>query len=58
MTNREFAKEDFFVKCCIEANVEATKRQASKFIRGFGLAYTIGKMNLKSKKEDLKDESR
>jgi len=40
MNNREFAeKDEQFKKCCELAKVKPTKRQASKFRRGKGLAY-------------------
>jgi predicted HicB family RNase H-like nuclease len=38
--NREFAKSDEnFIKACEKAGVQPTRRQASKFRRGFGLAF-------------------
>ena len=40
MNNREFSKNDKeFIERCKKAKVEPTKRQASKFRRGKGLAY-------------------
>lgn len=39
MTNREFTKDENFIKCCEMANVKPTKRQASKYRRKMGLAY-------------------
>lgn len=40
MNNRIFAKEDIlFISCCKLAKILSTKRQASKFRRGKGLAY-------------------
>jgi hypothetical protein len=58
MTNKEFSKTDYFTKCCNEAKVDATRRQASKYRREEGLAYKIGKINLKSKEDNLKNESK
>jgi hypothetical protein len=40
MTNKEFAeKDEAFKEACAKVNLPATKRQASKWRRGFGLAY-------------------
>lgn len=40
VSNQEFAKlNDSFIQCCIDANVEATPRQASKFRNKKGAAY-------------------
>ena len=40
MTNKEFSlNEDLFKKCCEEAGIKATSRQASKFRNGKGLAF-------------------
>lgn len=42
MTNKEFAKKDnSFITACIEADVPATKRQASKYRNGYGAAYRV-----------------
>lgn len=42
LTNRTFAKnDDIFKKCCQEANIPDTKRQASKFRRNKGKAYKV-----------------
>jgi hypothetical protein len=38
ITNREFAKGEHFQLKCMEAKVEPTKRQASKYRRGLGKA--------------------
>lgn len=39
-THADFAKDNKqFKEACERANVKPTKRQASKFRRGFGLAY-------------------
>ena len=39
VTNGEFSKQDkLFRTCCELAEIEPTKRQASKFRRGFGKA--------------------
>lgn len=39
MTNQKFSKADrLFIEACKMANVEVTKRQASKFRRNIGLA--------------------
>jgi hypothetical protein len=39
VTNGEFSKQDkLFRTCCELAGIEPTKRQASKFRRGFGKA--------------------
>ena len=48
MTNREMTKNDkTFLKACENAGVDPTKRQASKFRRGMGLAYKIMKRTKK-----------
>lgn len=40
MTNRKFASQhQQFLAACTKAGVKPTKRQASKFKRGFGSAY-------------------
>jgi len=39
VTNRDFMKDDHFVKACEKAGTPVTKRQASKFRRGIGKAY-------------------
>lgn len=40
LTNKTFAQTDKrFLNACELANIPATKRQASKFRRNFGLAY-------------------
>lgn len=39
MTNKEFVSDQIFVKCCEEANIKPTRRQASKFRNQKGLAY-------------------
>ena len=42
LTNREFAQADAaFAVACSKAGIERTKRQASKFRRGVGRAYTM-----------------
>jgi len=42
VTNREFAKDDVsFNTCCERAGLEPTKRQASKWRRGKGKAYSF-----------------
>lgn len=46
MNNREFSKDDHFIKCCEKVNVKATKRQASKFKRKTGMAYKRGRLIL------------
>lgn len=38
VTNRELTKDKKFLDACSEAKVEPTKRQASKYRRGFGQA--------------------
>lgn len=44
-TNREFAKNnDAFMAACVEAGVETTSRQASKFRLGKGKAYQKGRV--------------
>lgn len=40
ITNREFAKVAHFQRACERAGVQPTKRQASKFRRGKGRAFT------------------
>jgi hypothetical protein len=40
VVNKEFSeKDEHFKKCCENAEVKATARQASKFRMGKGLAY-------------------
>lgn len=40
VTDREYAKTNKgFIKACKEADTEPTKRQASKYRRGQGIAY-------------------
>ena len=40
MTNAEFAKADKkFIEACEAAGIKSTRRQASKFLMGMGLAY-------------------
>jgi hypothetical protein len=39
MTNKEFTKDEIFVKCCEEAGTKVTRRQASKFRNGKGVAF-------------------
>lgn len=42
LTNRKFAKEDEkFLQACIDANVESTVRQASKYRNKKGRAYLM-----------------
>lgn len=42
MNNKTFSRENKeFIACCKKALVDPTMRQASKFRRGLGLAYTI-----------------
>lgn len=42
ITNRSFAEtNEMFKKCCELAKIKATKRQASKFKRNRGKAYTF-----------------
>lgn len=44
MTNKDFAKNnDEFKKACEKVKVEPTKRQASKWHMGKGLAYKEGR---------------
>ena len=44
MTNKEFAKTDpKFRAACERAGIEPTARQASKYRRGFGLAFQFSK---------------
>lgn len=40
--NRDYVTNDTFKKACEAAETPATKRQASKFRRGFGIAYEAG----------------
>ena len=40
MSNAAFAATDSFVAACAKAGVEPTAAQASKYRRGFGIAYT------------------
>jgi len=39
MTNKKYMKEPRFIKMCELANIEPTRRQASKFKNGKGRAY-------------------
>lgn len=40
VTNKKFAEMDeAFKNACIKANIQPTKRQASKFRRGKGIAF-------------------
>jgi len=39
VTNRQFKDDVYFIRCCQGANIKPTKRQASKFRRGKGLAF-------------------
>ncbi len=39
MTNKEFLKDKAFLECCKKANIEPSKRQASKFRNKKGIAY-------------------
>jgi hypothetical protein len=39
MTNKEFKKDNVFIKACELANVDTTTRQASKFRMGKGSAF-------------------
>jgi predicted HicB family RNase H-like nuclease len=49
VTNRKFFESDeYFIKACSEASVTPTKRQASKFRLGRGLAYKT----LKGRKDE------
>lgn len=44
MTNREFAEKDgAFNRACSRVGIQATKRQASKWRGGRGLAYKQGR---------------
>lgn len=46
MTHDEFMKtNDLFKKSCEKAGIKPTKRQASKFRRGLGLAFAHYKQN-------------
>jgi len=55
MTNAEFAKVDqAFIQGCVEASVEQTARQASKFRRGFGAAYNAMKKRPVASRVDQK----
>lgn len=45
MNNREFAKQPWFIKLCDEADVKATKRQASKYKLLKGRAYKCKERN-------------
>ena len=48
MTNREFSTtSDQFQEACLEAGVKVTKRQASKFRRGTGLAFKMLPANIR-----------
>jgi len=50
-TNKEFAAVgDLFRKACTMAGIEPTARQASKWRRGFGLAYQTYLNNKKALK--------
>lgn len=40
-TNREFSQNETFQAKCQEAGVQPTKRQASKFRRGYGKAAQV-----------------
>ena len=40
ITNRAYANTEAFQQKCSDVGVKPTKRQASKFRRGMGLAYT------------------
>ena len=43
MTNKDFAKLDWFKKKCVGAGVQATKRQASKFRNSKGTVFALGR---------------
>ena len=42
-TNKEFTKDSNFIQACSSAGIPPTKRQASKFRRKKGLAWTSSK---------------
>ena len=41
MNNREFMTDSNFINACDNAGIPVTKRQASKFRQGKGLAYKL-----------------
>lgn len=52
-TNHHFSTTDkAFIKACKSAGIPATSRQASKFLRGMGLAWKV----LSKKIEVIKDD--
>jgi hypothetical protein len=61
MTNHEFAKKDpLFLEACSLANVQPSRRQASKFRLGKGTAYPFrltAAAILKSKEAEVTDET-
>lgn len=50
MTNKEFSKENKnFNEACLNAGINPTKRQASKFRRGKGVAWKSQTPNMEKK---------
>lgn len=41
LSNREFSKQEAFVNACEKAGVKPTVRQASKFRRKYGAAFSV-----------------
>ena len=57
---KEVEESDWFKKCCEAVDVKATRRQASKFINGRGLAFTKGReiVKLKDKQEKFTNDNK
>lgn len=43
MKNKDFTKDEYFIKCCKAVEIEPRIRQASKFQNRQGLAYKKGR---------------
>ena len=43
MDNKDFAKDEYFVRCCESVGIKSTARQAGKFRRRTGIAYIKGR---------------
>ena len=52
MTNKDFTSQPAFVNACKEAGTSPTARQASKYRRKRGLAFTVGLPRLVKKQEE------
>ena len=58
VSNRAFLPDRLFNLCCIKANITPNVRQASKYRRKFGIAYSFLKAVKELIKKDRKEKKK